>query len=141
MAVQPDTGCQCCAEEEILGLLKMDHLSEPQRKQIAPLLMQYQDVFSKQSGDLGRTRKVYHKIATGDADPIRQPPRRLPVDKQREVRAHLDSMLEKDIIQPSDSPWAAPIVLVSKKDGSTRFCVDYRRLNAVTRKDAYPFRG
>ena len=50
----------------------------------------------------------------------------------------LQDMQEKDVIQPSSSPWASPIVLVQKKDGSARFCVDYRKLNAVTIKDAYP---
>ena len=133
-----DAGRQCSTERDILELLKLDHLPEPYRKKVAPLLLEYEDVFSKHPGDLGRTRKVYHKISTGDADPIRQLPRRLPAHRQDEVRKHLDQMLEKDIIQPSDSPWAAPIVLVSKKDGSTRFCIDYRRLNTVTRKDAYP---
>ena len=49
----------------------------------------------------------------------------------------IDDMLQKDIVQPSSSPWASPIILVPKKDGSLRFCIDYQKLNSVTRKDAY----
>ena len=56
----------------------------------------------------------------------------------QEVKKLLDSMLENDIIEPAKGPWASPIVLVTKKDGSTRFCVDFRQLNSVTRKDAHP---
>ena len=54
------------------------------------------------------------------------------------MRKHVEEMLQHGVVQPSTSPWASPIVLVKKKDGTTRFCVDYRKLNDVTRKDAYP---
>lgn len=64
--------------------------------------------------------------------------RRLPIHKYVEVEELIDDMLNKNVIQPSSSPWASGIVLVQKKDGTTRFCVDYRRLNDVTTKDAYP---
>lgn len=71
--------------------------------------------------DLGRTSMVYHNINTGDANPIRQPPRRLPFHQREEVRQLLDNMLSRGIVEPSQGPWSSPIVLVKKKDGSTRF--------------------
>ena len=88
--------------------------------------------------DLGRTSILSHHIETGDVQPIRQHPRRVPLPHRGTVQDLLKDMLEKKVISPSKSPWASPIVLVKKKDGTTRFCVDYRRVNDVTRKDAYP---
>ena len=102
------------------------------------LLLEFSDIFVGPQDMPGRTSKLKHFIDTGAAHPIRQPVRRIPPARRREVTNLLDEMMKKDVIQPSSSPWASPIVLVQKKDGSTRFCVDYRKLNAVTRKDAYP---
>ena len=88
--------------------------------------------------NLGRTSKLCHSIDTGSAPPIRQHVRHIPPAQRTLVKDLLDDMLHKDIIQPSQSPWASPIVLARKKDGSVRFCADYRKVNEVTRKDAYP---
>jgi hypothetical protein len=90
-------------------------------------------LFAASDSDYGRTSVVKHKIATGSAHPIKQPPSRLPDVLAKEVDKQV-----KGIITPSSSPWSSPVVLVRKKDGTTRFCVDYRRLNAVTINDSYP---
>ena len=95
------------------------------------------DVFSPQPGEHGHTTVLQHRIDTGIYPPILQHPRRIPQSRRQEVWRLIDDMLKKDIIQHSSSPWSSPIVLVKKKDGSARFCVDYRKLNAVTKKDAY----
>lgn len=87
---------------------------------------------------LGRTHLVQHKIAVHTDVVVAQKPYRLPVHKKEIVKDQIDDMLSRDIIQPSHSPWASPIVLVPKKDGGQRFCVDYRRLNAVSESDAFP---
>ena len=74
--------------------------------------------------NLGRKELVYHKIDTGDAWPVQQPVRRLTFHHKEEVR-HLLDMLSCDIVELSQGPWSSSIVLVKKKDGSTRFCIDY----------------
>ena len=75
---------------------------------------------------------------TGDTPPIRCAPRRMSPQKIKQEESCIEEMLSGGQIEPSDSPWSAPVVLVTKKDGGTRFCVDYRRLNLATVKDAYP---
>ena len=102
------------------------------------VLMEYADLFAEQPDDFGQTSKIKHTINTGDAQPLRQRARRLPPYRREEAQRLLSDMLSKDIIQRSSSPWASPVVLVGKKDGSIRFCIDYRKVNSITRKDAYP---
>lgn len=115
-----------------------DQLSQEEREQLFMLFLEYHDLFAKSSGDFGRTGKIKHTIETGECRPIRQQTRRISPIKKEEAGKLLKEMLHKNVIQPSSSPWASPVVLVQKKDGSTRFCVDYRKVNAITRKDAYP---
>ena len=112
--------------------------SQEQKEEFFALLLEYEDIFAMSSSDLGQTSKLNHHISTGSATPIRQAVRRIPPHRRTEVKSLINSMLEDEVIQPSTSPWASPIVLVRKKDNSYRFCVDYRKLNEVTHKDAYP---
>ncbi|GFX24071.1 hypothetical protein TNCV_2435641 [Trichonephila clavipes] len=119
-------------------LLENAELSPEQKSSAERLFQEFEDVFSRNSSDIGHITVTQHRIDTADHPPIKQHPRRLPFAKQEEVGTLLREMQENDIIEPSSSPWASPIVLVRKKDGSTRFCVDYRKLNDVTKKDSYP---
>ncbi|GFV25756.1 retrovirus-related Pol polyprotein from transposon 412, partial [Trichonephila clavipes] len=119
-------------------LLENAELSPEQKSSAERLFQEFEDVFSRNSSDIGHTTVTQHRIDTADHPPIKQHPRRLPFVKQEEIGTLRREMQENDIIEPSSSPWASPIVLVRKKDGSTRFCVDYRKLNDVTKKDSYP---
>ena len=113
-------------------------LSDSDKVRLSKLLDEFSDIISKDSNDLGSTDLVYHKINTGDAVPIKQAPRRVPIHLRETVNKEISKMEKQGIIKHSISPWASPIVLVKKPDGSIRFCVDYRKLNDVTKKDAYP---
>ena len=114
------------------------HLSQSEQEQLFLLLTEYADIFSTSPMDLGHTDKLQHSIHTGTALLIQQQVRRILLHEREEVRKLLDDMLKKDVIQPLSSPWASLIVLVTKKNESMQFCIDYRRPNGVTRKDTYP---
>ena len=90
------------------------------------------------ASELGTTDLVTHSIDTGDHPPVRQPHRRMPFALRTKVDEMVSDMLSQGVIRPSQSPWASPVVLVRKKDGSIRFCVDYRKLNHITKLDEFP---
>ncbi|GFT04898.1 retrovirus-related Pol polyprotein from transposon 17.6 [Trichonephila clavipes] len=125
------------SEDLVKDLLQNMDLDEKQRCAAGGLIREFQSLFSRTSEDFGRTRLTKHRIDMGEHPPITQHPRRLPFAKQEEVQKLIKDMKDNVVIEPLLSPWASPIVLVRKKDGSTRFCVDYRRLNDVTKKDSY----
>ncbi|VDH99871.1 Hypothetical predicted protein [Mytilus galloprovincialis] len=114
------------------------HLTPKEKMTLAELLNKFQDVFSRSPEDIGRTNKIKHSIDTGDARPVRVPPRRLPIGKREIERTEVSKMLERGIIEPSNSPWSAPLVLITKPDLTTRVCVDFRSLNQLSRVDSYP---
>ena len=104
---------------------------------LAQLLVRYQHIFSRADDDIGETDVVEHNIVTTDNIPIKQPPRRLPKCSELEVDRQVDDLLRRKKIVPSWSSYSSPVVLVGKKDGSKRLCIDYRKLNDKTVKDAY----
>ena len=114
-------------------------LGEAGRLLLRSLLHRYEHVFPAPGEPVtGYTTSVHHEILTSDARPVRCGPRRLAPAGLRMQQTCVKEMLLGGQIEPSDSKWASPVVLVTKKDGSTRFCVDYRRLSSLTIKDAYP---
>ena len=115
-----------------------ENLDGTQGQQLRELLGKHVNVFSLSDDDMDRTDVLKHKIDTGSAKPIRQAPRRLPIHQQAEADKQISDMLSRGVIEPSNSPCASPIVLVKKSDGSYRFCVDFRSVNDVTIRDAYP---
>ena len=114
-----------------------EHLSPLQQQQLNDLFREFSDVFSQGEDDLGSTLLLEHTIET-HGPPLRQPYRRQNPAVRREEMEQVQQMLASDVICPSNSPWALPVVMVRKKDGSLRFCVDFRQLNAATVKGAHP---
>ncbi len=109
--------------------------SKAQKRQLEGLMLDWPTVCTD---ILGQTNLIRHRINTIDEIPVRKKAYPVSVNKQKFMDEEVASMLDKGIIRPSVSPWAAPVVLVPKKDGSTRFCVDYRALNSKTPLDGFP---
>uniref|UniRef100_A0A3B3HTT0 Gypsy retrotransposon integrase-like protein 1 n=1 Tax=Oryzias latipes TaxID=8090 RepID=A0A3B3HTT0_ORYLA len=123
-----------------LGSLDIDscEVSHYWKGQLLQLLQKYEDVFSKTKLDCGSAKDIVHRIHLSDSRPFRLPYRRVPPGQYHKLRQVLTEMEELEIIRKSKSEWASPLVLVWKKNGDLRICVDYRWLNARTIKDAHP---
>ena len=103
----------------------------------AALLYELRELFVLKGQKLGQTNAVKHDITT-TGPPIKSQFRRVPWGVKDEAMKEEERMKEMGVIEPSESPWASPVVLVRKKDGTLRYCIDYRKLNEVTAKDSYP---
>ena len=110
-------------------------ITSAQIEQLRSLLLKYQPCFADQ---LGRTSLVQHHIDTGNSKPIKLRPYRVSPNRRAIISTEIADMLRANIIEPCNGPYAAPITLQPKKDGSLRFCIDYRELNSVTVRDVYP---
>ena len=104
------------------------------------LLMEFHHVFYLEEGEMGVTDAAEHviKLLPGQDEPFKERFHQIAPHDVEEVRWHIQEMLDGGVIRPSQSPWCNAIVLVWKKDGTLRFCIDFRRLNARTKKDSYP---
>jgi hypothetical protein len=111
---------------------------ESLQENLAEVLVKHQQAFGKNKHDLGTCSFVKHRINTKDATPVRQPLRRTPKAFEGEEEKYLNDQLKAGVITPSKSSWASPVVLVRKKDQTVRWCIDYRKMNELTVKDAYP---
>ena len=142
--VKPDSASVCetpFKNEDVIHSLITNlpsELTEEQRGAVRQLLQENEAIFSKGEYDIGRTHLVEYRIDTGDHRPIRQPLRRHPFKHLDLIDTEVAKMQEHGIVEPAASPWASNVVLVRKKDGSVRLCIDYRRINSITYKDSYP---
>ena len=114
---------------------KLKSLSESQQRDLTGLIAEFQHLFPDVPT---RTNFVYHDVDVGEAIPVKQNPYRMTPLKLDQCRTEIEYMLKNGIIEPSNSSWSSPCVLVPKPDGSVRFCTDFRKVNTLTKTDSYP---
>ena len=128
-------------QDKVMKELNLEALNEwPEElaQHVRDLIQEYHNVFLLDKNKLGCTNTVKHKIEIDDGEPFKEHFRCIPPPLLDKVREHIDEMLEAGAIRPSNSPWCNVVVLVCKKDGGLCFCIDFRKLNAKTKKDSYP---
>ena len=124
---------------EKLDLSGLEAWTTEQAEKARSLLREHHDIFSLEKHDMGHTKATKHKIVLKDPDtpPFKERFHRIPPPQLDEVREHLKLMLDAGVVRPSNSPWCNAVVLVRKKDGLLRFCINFQRLNALTIKDSH----
>ena len=122
---------------EALDLKGLKDWPESEQKQARELLLKWEHLFAQNDLDLGKPALIKHKIKFADQTPFKERYRHIPPHVYDDVRAHIQEMLDIGAIHKSHSPWASAVVLVCKKDGGLRFCIDLSKLNERTIKDAY----
>ncbi|XP_065426955.1 uncharacterized protein LOC135976185 [Chrysemys picta bellii] len=130
-----DLMAECQDGSSLESIEICSELTPLERREALSTLQKYSEVFSNKPG---RTHLLSHRILTKGAQPPPSRPYRATGKVKEQIQAEIQSMLDLGVIKDSDSAWASPVVLVPKRDGTVRFCVDYRKLNAVTVTDAYP---
>lgn len=125
-------------KQKLLEKLEEPDLLEPEKTILCNFLTENHLALSLEDGECGETDLVEMVINTGDTTPKKQPTRRMPFAARSEIARQLKEMQSNGVIQPWKSPWLSPVVLVQKKDGTLRFCVDYCGLNAATKVDTFP---
>ena len=119
--------------------VQTDKLNESELNQLKILLNRYRQVFANDDSVPGRTSLVEHHIDLKEGvRPFKLPARRFPMHLQNEADKEVQKMLDNGIVEQSNSEFSSPPVFVRKKDGTVRFCIDYRKLNDLTVKDSYP---
>lgn len=120
------------------GEINLNHLQSHEKEKIVKLLRRFKNIFASDIKDLGCCDTITHKIRLTDNNPVRQKPFRVPHHLQPEMKRQIDQLLEAGIIEPSTTPYAAPVLLVKKQDGSYRLVSDLRKLNEKTLPDNFP---
>ena len=128
---------RCSKLFESLNLESLESWPADDQEKAVELLKEFHHLFALNDLKLGCTSEVKHTIKLTDPVPFKQRYHRIPPHQFQEVKNHLEEMLKVGAIRKSVSPWASPVVLVRKKDGSLRFCINLRKLNSHTVRDAY----
>ena len=126
------------ATEEEVPPLNLGPLEDHQQQQFQTLMETYNDICAKSQTEIGRTNITKHRIEIENVVPISQTPYRTNPKNKEFLQTEIAKMEANGIVRKSTSPWASPVVIVDKKGGEKRICIDYRKLNAVTKSDAYP---